>query len=343
MGIKYQDYYQTLGMPKTASQAEIKGAYRKLARQYHPDVNKDKSAAEKFGEIGEAYEVLKDPEKRKKYDTLGANWKAGQDFTPPPGWEKAQFEFGGSRGAGPGGQRFSGDLGGEFTDFFEMFFGGQGGPGGPAGSGPGQMGFDIRNGSRIDTGQTHEAALTISLEDAYHGTTKQITLQGAPSHAGKTLSVKIPPGTTNGSTIRLAGQGGPSHGGGRQGDLLLRITIAPHQHIQVHGHNLHTSLSLTPWEAALGAKVPVRTLDGQVSLTIPAGTQSGQKLRLRGKGLPQRNQPEQRGDLFIQIKIVVPDPLTDEERQLFESLAEQSGFDPRSQGQADDPADRSAD
>lgn len=314
MAMKFQDYYEVLGVKRDASQEEIQRAYRKLARQYHPDVNKDASGAEKFKQVTEAYEVLKDPENRKKYDSLGANWKGGQDFQPPPGFESVRFDLGGGGGFSFGS--------GEFSDFFETFFergGARGFGGGP---------FQGQAGMGAGAGRTQKAALTISLEDAYHGVTKRVTLQDSRG-TSKTYQVKIPAGTTSGSTIRLAGQGGRGGGQAPAGDVLLSVTIGPHDRFQVHGHNLHATVAVSPWEAALGAKVPVRTLDGQVTLTVPAGAQSGQKLRLRQKGLPQRRGGDGRGDLLVHLKIVVPKQLGDREKALFETLAKESKFDPR--------------
>ena len=317
MAMKFQDYYEVLGVKRDASPEEIQRAYRKLARKYHPDVNKEASGTEKFNQATEAYEVLKDPENRKKYDSLGANWKGGQEFKPPPGFGNIHFDVGG------GGQGFNFGSGGEFSDFFETFFG-RGGRGQGFGGDP----FQGQAGMGGGAGQTQQAALTISLEDAYHGATKQVTLQDNRG-SSKTYQVKIPAGTTSGSTIRLAGQGGQGGGRGPAGDLLLKITIGQHGRFQVHGHNLHATVAVSPWEAALGAKVPVPTLDGQVTLTVPAGAQSGQKMRLRGKGLPLRAGGDVRGDLLVHLKIVVPKELSDREKELFESLAKESKFDPR--------------
>jgi len=314
MPVKFRDYYQILGVARDASQDEIKRAHRKLARKYHPDVNKDKEASENFGKISEAYEVLKDPETRKRYDQLGENWKAGQDFTPPPGFENIRFEFGGA-----GGQGFSFSPNAH-SDFFETLFG-RGAQGGQAGFEEMLRGGNHRPRARSRATPTSEAALTITLEDAYHGATKQITLRDTATGAAKTYQVKIPPGTTNGSKIRLAGQG--------KGDVLLLITIATHPRFEVHGYNLHTTTAISPWEAALGAKIPAETLDGEVTLTLPPGSQSGQKLRLRGKGLPQRSHPGQRGDLLVHLKIVVPKTLSNKEKELFEALNKESTFDPR--------------
>ena len=322
MAVKFQDYYELLGVKRDASQDEIQRAYRKLARQYHPDLNKEKSAEEKFKAIGEAYEVLKEPAKRKKYDQLGANWKDGQDFTPPPEWDNYQFRTGGSRG-GPGAQ---GGPGG-FSDFFEAFFNQQGGMGGGMGGGG-------RRQARPRQGQTHEAAITISLGDAYHGGSRNVSLDvnepqpdGTTRRSTKTYDVKIPKGATQGTAIRLAGQGGPGLAGGSAGDLILRLNLAQHPQFKVDGHNLSAELLLSPWEAALGTKVDYATLDGSVTLTIPPGAQSGQKLRLREKGLPKRDKTQ--GDLIIQLKIVVPKTLDDDDKKLFEQLRDTSSFKPR--------------
>lgn len=327
MGVKFQDYYETLGVSRTATEPEIKKAYRRLAQKYHPDVNKDPGAEARFKQINEAYEVLGDPDKRKKYDTLGANWQAGQDFRPPPGWENMRYEFRG--GPGAGGFSFD-DLGG-FSDFFEMLFGGGGGgrrPGrGPAAA-PDEMWSSM-------PGQDQEAALAVTVEEAFHGAKKKISLEtvqgdarGRPRREVKTYDVKIPAGVTEGSRIRLAGQGGSGAGSGRTGDLYLTIHIAPHPVYTVKGHDLEMQLPIAPWEAALGAKVRVTTLAGAISLTIPPRTQSGQHLRLRGKGLPLGGN-RGAGDLIATVKMVVPDRLSARERELLEALARESTFRPR--------------
>jgi len=338
MSVKYHDYYKTLGVSRTASQDEIKRAYRKLAREYHPDVNKDPKAEEKFREVSEAYEVLGDEDKRKKYDRLGANWKSGQDFTPPSGWE-GFGGFGGAAGKGRTTRINFEDLqgGGGFSDFFESIFGGGGGFGGMGGMGGAGAGRgQTRTAPRARAGETVEGALTISLEDAYHGATRSVSLQTASPSAGgqverstKSIDVRIPPGTTDGSTIRLKGQGGPGVAGGPAGDVLLRITIAPSPRFRLDDHNLITTVPLAPWEAALGARVDVPTMEGDVTLTIPAGSQSGQRLRLRGKGLPKRGDKKERGDLFAELKIVVPKTLTETEQALYERLRDESEFRPR--------------
>lgn len=325
MAVKFRDYYQVLGVARDASADDIKRAYRKLATKYHPDKNKSAEADTRFKEATEAYEVLKDADKRAKYDRLGENWKHGQDFQPPPGSGFEGFEdiFGGRGRRGPGnasggpssgGFSFSGD---GFSEFFEMFFnqaGGAQGHGSPAGQ---------RTAHQRPAGPTQETELTISLHEAYHGATRSITLQSADGST-KRLDVKIPAGSTTGSKIRLKGQGG---GGG---DLLLKLHIAHDPRFEVHGHNLTTTLKVSPFEAMLGAKVPVQTMDGDVTLTIPPGTNSGSRLRLTGKGLPKRGGgQDDRGDLFARVKIIVPKDLTDEQKELLNKLKEELKFDPR--------------
>jgi curved DNA-binding protein len=319
MAVKFQDYYETLGVGRNGSEDEIKKAYRKLARKYHPDVNKDKEAEEKFKQVNEAHEVLKDPEKRKLYDQLGPDWQAGQDFKPPPGWENVHFEFSNDAQA----EAFN--FGGGFSDFFETLFGGR-------------MAGGSRTTGRHTTwlmrGQDHEAEVAISLEDGYHGATRTITLQGHEIDGQgqlrptvQNLQVKIPPGVTDGTRIRLNGKGGEGMGGGPSGDLYLRVKLEPHPRFQVDGHDLQIDVPLAPWEAALGATVEVDTLDGTVNLKIPPGSQSGQKLRLRGKGLPRNG--DRQGDLHARVKIVVPKELDTKEKELYAKMAEVSNFNPR--------------
>ncbi len=329
MAVKFRDYYEVLGVDRTAKQEEIQRAYRKLARKFHPDVNKAPDAEDKFKEINEAYEVLKDPEKRQKYDQLGAHWKDGQDFRPPPGWE-THFDFG--RGAGPGQTEFHWGGTGGFSDFFETLFGGARGRGGPFG---GMRGGGSGGASWSQAGADQEATIRISLEDAFQGATKTITLQsqsvtpdGQLSVQSKNYDVRIPKGILNGQKIRLAGQGGEGIGSGPRGDLFLKVEIGPHPLYEVDGRDLILKLPLTPWEAVLGAEVEVSTLSGPVSLKIPPGTQSGQKLRLKGKGMPHpKGAP---GDLYVVIHIVVPKKPGDRERELFEELQKVSHFKPRS-------------
>jgi len=316
--MQYKDYYQILGVPRTASADDIRKAYRRLARQYHPDVNKSPGAEAKFKDITEAYEVLGDPKKRERYDTLGANWQAGQDFTPPPGWESI---FSGQRG-----RTTTADFSGfGFSDFFESLFGGS------FGAEEESPFTRRRRSSRTARGEDLSSDITISLEDSFHGSHKTISLQTVDPSTGRStphhLDVKIPRGIADGGRIRLRGQGQPVPGGA-PGDLYLTVHIAPHPVFRLNGRDLETDLLLAPWEAALGAKVPVRTLEGTVSLSIPPGTSSGTRLRLRGKGLPPMpNEPA--GDLYAVVKIVVPHPLTPEEQRLFSELARISRFNPR--------------
>lgn len=322
--MEYQDYYQTLGVARDASKEEIQRAYRKLARELHPDVNKAPDAEPRFKAVAEAYEVLKDAEKRKRYDALGRNWRAGQEFTPPPGWEGARFDFGGGR-AGD----FEG-FGDGFSSFFEAFFGGGGGP-----FGRGFGGARTQRAQRPRRGATQEVEITLTLEDLARAGTKEFVLEtqtvapdGSVDSARKTYSVRIPPGTRAGTKIRLAGQGGGGALGGAPGDLLLHVKLAPHARFRVEGDDdLLVEVPLAPFEAALGAKVSVPLLEGEATLSVPAGSSSGARLRLRGQGLPRRDGT--RGDLLAELQIVVPRELDPEERELYERLAKVSKQRPR--------------
>jgi curved DNA-binding protein len=321
--MRYKDYYQVMGVPRTASQDDIKRAYRKLARKYHPDVSKEKDAEERFKELQEAHEVLKDPEKRAAYDQLGANWKQGQDFRPPPDWGQG-FEF--SRGRATGGE----DLGG-FSDFFSQLFG-DGSPFGGAGArgaGPGRGARTHRGFAAA--GQDHVARVEIDLEDAYRGGSRTIELRSpemsADGHVSvkpRTLRVSIPAGVTEGQQIRLAGQGSPGIGGGPAGDLLLEVNFRKHPLFKADGRDVTLTLPVAPWEAALGETVSVPTLGGAVDMKLPAGARGGQKLRLRGRGLPG-NPP---GDQFVELEIVLP-PDSPRARQFFEQMKRELPFDPR--------------
>ena len=318
--MKYQDYYQILGVARDASAEDIKKAYRRLARKYHPDVSKESRAEERFKEVAEAYEVLRDAEKRAAYDQLGRNWQAGQEFRPPPGWQGGQ-----SRQRRPA-DGFSGQ---DFSDFFESMFGNLHGRGGFAGA-PG--GFQSAPSGFQSAGQSQTVALEISLEEAYHGGARALQLQAPERDASgqvitrsRTLNVKIPAGVANGQKIRLAGQGNAGAGGGPSGDLYLEMKIKPHPLYTVQDRDITMELPLAPWEAALGGKVEVPTLGGSVTINIPANARNGQKLRLRGRGLP--GQPP--GDQIAVLRLVNPPADTEAARELFQRMARELPFDPR--------------
>jgi curved DNA-binding protein len=313
MPVQYKDYYESLGVPRTASADEIKKSFRKLARQHHPDVAKDKKKSEeKFKEINEAYEVLGDPAKRKKYDELGANWKSGAEFRPPPGYDG----FGGQtfRGGRPSAQEF--EFGGTgFSDFFEQIFGSR-----MRGGGFGRS-ATIDEDDFAQRGRDVEGDIMVTLEEAAHGSVRSVSVR----HGSKTEThqVKIPAGVTEGQRLRIAGRGEHGSGGGTAGDLYLRVRLAKHPDFEVDGHNLIYELDLAPWESALGAEILVPTLTGRVNIKIPAGTQSGQKLRVRGRGLPPS------GDLIVVTKIAVPAKISDAEKKFWEQLKRESKFNPR--------------
>ena len=306
--MEYKDYYKILGIERSASHDEIKRAYKKLARKYHPDVSKEKDAEARFKEINEAYHVLRDKEKRKAYDQLGSQWKQGQEFHPPPGWE-TRFR----QGFGVE------DLGG-FSDFFAEIFGGR-----PGGFRYEQREFRMR-------GQDLHASIEISLEEAYHGGSRILTLQapeideqGRVSQRTRQLNVQIPRGVCEGQHIRLAGQGEPGMGGGQAGDLFLQVVFTPHPLFHADGRNIFLELPITPWEAALGTRIKVPTLGGRVELTIPSGSQSGRKLRLKERGLPGKPG----GDQYIILRIETPPANSDRARELYRRMAEELPFNPR--------------
>jgi curved DNA-binding protein len=339
MSVKFRDYYEVLGVNRDASEDQIRQAYRKLARKYHPDVNPgDKSAEDKFKEINEAYEVLSDSDKRKRYDQLGQNWKSGADFTPPPGWGQVNVEYGDL------GDIFSG---GGFSDFFETLFGG--------GRSARSSGSQRRAGrTRAAKGQDAEAEMSISLEDAHRGGVQRISIQGArvcPTcngtgttnnavcstcrGAGQVLSpraidVNIPPGARDGAVIKVPRQGQPGLNGGQQGDLYIKLKIQPDPRFTVSGDDITAEIAIAPWEAVLGATIEVPTIDGKAEMKIPAGAQGGQRLRLRGQGLSKRGGG--RGDEYVRLKIVIPPRPSEREKQLYRELADVSGFNPRSGG-----------
>ncbi len=326
--MEFRDYYKVLGVERTASAGEIRKAYRRLAHKYHPDVSKEPNAEARFKEMQESYEVLKDPEKRAAYDQLGSQWKAGEQFRPPPDWGSG-FEFSGdgraragrSRGRGAGSRGFgAGEDGGlgeqDFSEFFSSLFGG-GSPFAAEGRRP---------------GRDHHARIEIDLEEAFRGTTRMLELKrpelkpdGTLELRNHTVRVTIPPGVTAGQLIRLAGQGEPASGRGSAGDLYLETHIRPHRLFQLDGRDVTLTLPVAPWEAALGASVTVPTPGGPVEVQIPPGSQPGQKLRLRGRGLPGRPA----GDQFVQLKVVLPPGTSPEAKALYEEMRRKLNFDPR--------------
>jgi curved DNA-binding protein len=319
MAVQFRDYYETLGVPKTATEDEIRTAFRKLARKHHPDVAKDKKAAEeKFKEINEAYEVLSDAEKRKKYDQLGAGWNQPGGFQPPPGWEAQQrgggfqqWQWGGGEN---GGVEF--EFGGTgFSDFFEAFFGG----------GRGRSAFGGFGGRQAtaERGADVEADIMVTLEEALHGSTRTVSLRRAGSNKVENYQVKIPRGVHEGQRIRLAGQGEAGVGGGKSGDLFLRVRLAKHPDFSVEGSDLVHDVKIEPWQAVLGSELLVPTLEGNVRLKIPPGTQGGQRFRLRGRGLPSTSGT--RGNLYVDVQINVPKKLTEREREVWRELAKLHG------------------
>lgn len=325
--MEYRDYYKVLGVARNANADDIKKSYRRLARKYHPDVSKEKDAEQKFKEVQEAYEVLKDPEKRAAYDQLGSEWKSGQQFRPPPDWGSG-FEFRGGPRQGRAGARAGGQRQEEafeeaegFSDFFSSLFGGRGFGGGASFGG---------GGSRA--ARDHHARVDIDLEEAFAGTTRTLELKRPELKSDGTLDLKthtvrvtIPAGVTDGQLIRLAGQGEQAPGGGKPGDLYLEVHIKPHPLYQLEGRDVTLTLPVAPWESALGGTVSVPTLGGPVEMRIPANSQSGQKMRLRGRGLPGSTP----GDQYIQLKIVVPPATSAEARALYEEMRAKLSFNPR--------------
>lgn len=312
MAVKFKDYYQTLGVDRKATDKEIKAAYRKLARQHHPDANKgNKASEEKFKELAEAYEVLKDPEKRQRYDRLGANYKAGSDFRPPPDFGAGGFTFDFGN---------LGDLGkgGSFSDFFDMLFGNMGAGGGfsqtASGSAkPATGGPQPRRSKALD----QEADIELTIEELAKGSTRTLQISG-PNMKPKTLEVKIPAGVRPGSKVRVSGEGAKMNGAG--GDLYLRVKLKPHAYFSIEGDNLLSNLTLSPAQAVLGVETTVNTLNGPVKIGVPAGSQHGRLLRLRGKGLPKLKGGTS-GDQLVRVKIVVPVNPSDAEKKLYEQLA----------------------
>jgi len=317
--MEFRDYYEVMGVDRDASKDDIKRAYRKLARKYHPDVSKEKNAEEHFKEVGEAYEVLKDPEKRAAYNQLGANWKSGQDFHPPPDWNEG-FEFSG--GGDSDGYAGYGGIGGErFSEFFEnMFAQGQG-------RGARTAGREIHM-----HGEDRHATIAIELRDSYTGATRSITMRmpelaedGLVVTRDKTLKVKIPKGIGDGQKIRLAGQGGPAVGEGRAGDLFLTVEFASDDIYRLEGNDIYMKLPVAPWEAALGAKVTVPLPSGSVDLKIPAGSNQGSRLRLKHKGIPAK----QPGDFYVLLDVQIPPADSDDARAFYKKMSEEMPFSPR--------------
>jgi curved DNA-binding protein len=312
--MEFRDYYEIMGVARDATQDDIKRAYRKLARKYHPDVSKEADAEARFKEVGEAYEVLKDPEKRTAYDQLGANWKAGQEFRPPPDWDQGfEFHGGGFTGADAAG----------FSDFFESLFGR-----GSVGAGFG----GARAGGFHAHGEDAHARVVIDLEDAYQGATRTLTLKhtelggdGRPQLRERTLNVRIPRGVRQGQQIRLSGQGDPGIGQGKAGDLYLEVSFRPHAHYHVEGADVFLDLPVAPWEAALGATVKVPTPTGAVDLKIPAGSGNGRKLRLKGRGIPARAA----GDLYVVLQVALPAADSEADRAAYRAFEQALAFNPR--------------
>jgi curved DNA-binding protein len=307
--VEFRDYYQMLSVDKTATADEIKKAYRKLARKYHPDVSKEPNADKHMKDVNEANAVLSDPEKRAAYDPLGSRYQAGQDFQPPPDWD-AGYEF--------SGDDFSGADMGDASDFFASLFG-------HTGRSQRADGYQIR-------GDDRHAKILIDLADAYHGTTRAITLhapqvdeQGRVVSQDHTLNVRIPKGVKAGQHIRLTGQGGPGLGGGPVGDLYLEVCFSPDPRYRVEGRDVYEIVPVTPWEAALGAAIETPTPSGTVQLKAPAGSQTGRKLRLKGRGIPG----EPPGDLYVVLEVVLPPADSDKARQLYETMARELAFNPR--------------
>lgn len=309
----YKDYYEVMGVARDASQDDIKRAYRKLARKYHPDVSKEAEAEETFKQVAEAYEVLRDPDKRKAYDELEDQRQSGEDFTPPPGWRDAHHEF---HGGG-----FGDDDASRFSDFFESLFGGR------------AHARAYRGGAGVDArGEDVHARIRIPLEDAFHGGTRTLTLQMPTADASgrittqeRRLNVRIPGGIRPGQQIRLAGQGGAGPGKGEAGDLYLEVGFEPHPLYGVDGRDLTLKLPVAPWEAALGATVETPTPTGKVALKVPAGSGAGRRLRLKGRGLPGKRP----GDLYITLEIAVPPAATEDEKAFYQRMAREFDFDPR--------------
>ncbi len=323
--MEYKDYYQVMGLAREASADDVRKAYRRLARKYHPDVNKEADAEGRFKELGEAYEVLKDPEKRAAYDRLGANWQAGQDFRPPPGWQGGSAS-GGADAAGAGARSRGGE---DFSDFFENLFRQGFGAGAQGGRRAG-----AREAGLHAHGEDHHAAIQIDLEDSYRGGTRSLSLripeidaQGEVHQRDRQIEFTIPKGIRAGQHIRLAGQGGAGLGQGQAGDLYLEVQFRPHARYRAEGRDVYMDLPVAPWEAALGAQVQAPTPTGTVEVTVPGGSGTGRRLRLKGRGLPGATP----GDFYYVLQIAMPPADTPQARAAYSQMATQfAGFQPRS-------------
>jgi curved DNA-binding protein len=309
--LEFKDYYKTLDVARDATAEEIKKAFRRLARKYHPDVSKETDAEHKMKEVNEAYAVLSDPEKRAAYDQLGQRgFQAGSDFQPPPGWD-AGFEF---RGQGSGGAQAA-----DFSDFFAELFGGR-------------MGAGARQTHHRMRGEDHHAKIMLDLEDSYHGATRSLTLrmpkldnQGRTVLVEHTLNVRIPKGVHAGQVIRLVGQGGPGHAGEAAGDLFLEVHFKPHGRYRIENKDIHAALPVAPWEAALGATIKIPVPNGLVEVRVPENSQSGRKLRLKGRGIPAATP----GDLYLVLEVVLPPAATEKAREFYQTMAQELAFNPR--------------
>lgn len=310
----YKDYYATLGVEKNASADDIQKAYRKLARKFHPDVNNSPGAEDRFKDITEAYEVLKDPEKRKTYDQYGSAWKqAGRPGQPPPGWNVG-FDFGQGGGGASG-----------FSSFFDMLFNQARGGGGGRGAGPG-FGFDFGGGGFDEGGRDQEVTLALTLEEGAEGGQREIVLTDPATRQTRSITFNMPAGILPGKKLRLAGKGLPGRNG-KNGDLYLKVDFKPHARFKIEGRDLFAELPVSPWQAALGGEATVKTLGGNIKVKVPAGSSTGRRIRLKGKGYPDPK--GEAGDLYAEIKIMVPEELSERERELFAELAAVSSFKPR--------------
>lgn len=309
--MEFKDYYKTLDVSRDATAEEIKKSFRRLARKYHPDVSKETDAESQMKEVNEAYAVLSDPEKRAAYDQLGqGGFQPGSDFQPPPGWDSG-FEF--------SGRGFDGAQAADFSDFFAQLFGGK-------------MGAGARHAHHRMRGEDHHAKIMLELEDSYHGATRSLTLrmpkldnQGRTVLAEHTLNVRIPKGVHAGQVIRLAGQGGPGHAGAAAGDLFLEVHFNPHNRYRIENKDVYATLPIAPWEAALGATVKIPVPDGLVEVRVPENSQSGRKLRLKGRGIPAATP----GDLYLVLEVVLPPATTEKAREFYQTMAQELAFNPR--------------